>query len=470
MRRTLLLALALTACNNPPSEPVILLAPDAPTTVDDIRLELVEESVDPDGDDIGHRVRWFLNGTENTDVEGRYVIDAALTTKGQTWQVEVIGWDGLDDAEPVTAEVTVVNSLPIAEVTLAPSTPNGGDDLVASVTLSDADDDPVTAAISWAKDGTDAGLTEDTVPASETTTGETWAVRVTPNDGDADGPVASADVTIGNETPFVAAARVDPSALYTGTVASCVGAGWTDDDGDPETYLTEWLVDGALVADTETLDGATYFDRGDSVSCRLTPVDPYTQGDPVTSFGATVKNSFPVMLDLVVEPDPPRTDDTIEVSPSMFDADGDTVVAQYTWFVEGVEVSTSSFLRGTEDFDKGDEVEVHVNPFDGIDLQGPSIWTATVENTPPTAPVVSISPTPPTADDDLECVIDEDSVDADGDSVGYSTAWLVNGKNTAVGATLSASFTTSGDSVECRVTPSDGDDDGPYGSASVTLP
>ena len=90
-------------------------------------------------------------------------------------------------------------------------------------------------------------------------------------------------------------------------------------------------------------------------------------------------------------------------------------------------------------------------------------------NTPPTAPVVSITPEPADANDDL-LAIASGSTDDDGDMISYAYEWYKNGVITSY-TTVSVpnSATSTGDIWMVRVTPNDGYTDGSYTEISTTI-
>ena len=97
--------------------------------------------------------------------------------------------------------------------------------------------------------------------------------------------------------------------------------------------------------------------------------------------------------------------------------------------------------------------------------------TVRAENNPPTAPVVSISPADPLTADNLVCSILTPSEDADDDEISYSYAWYKDGVLQAglVSGSVSHTATRKGEEWRCEVTPSDGMENGPSGSAAVTI-
>lgn len=92
-------------------------------------------------------------------------------------------------------------------------------------------------------------------------------------------------------------------------------------------------------------------------------------------------------------------------------------------------------------------------------------------NSPPTQPEISIRPLLPLTTEALVLQLDVPSVDVDGDAVYYVYRWRNNGvlHGSEVSSVFPASKTQKGDLLECTLTPSDGTDDGPSASASVTI-
>jgi len=107
------------------------------------------------------------------------------------------------------------------------------------------------------------------------------------------------------------------------------------------------------------------------------------------------------------------------------------------------------------------------------DPDGFSSWdTVTLQvNGIPSAPGVTLSPSPAFTDDDLVATLSTPSVDPDGDAVSYTWTWYRNGvlSGASASATLPASATGRGESWRVVVTPSDGVTDGPSGEASASI-
>lgn len=91
-------------------------------------------------------------------------------------------------------------------------------------------------------------------------------------------------------------------------------------------------------------------------------------------------------------------------------------------------------------------------------------------NAPPSAPVVVISPSEPTAIDELACVIETESTDPEGDAITYAYTWTVDGEDAGIEESgVSASVTAPREQWACTVTPSDGTMDGEAATATVSI-
>ena len=167
------------------------------------------------------------------------------------------------------------------------------------------------------------------------------------------------------------------------------------------------------------------------------------------------------------------------MSISTDDADGDTVIGGYTWFVNGSVVAASGpSLSGLAFFERDDEISVTVTPYDGA-ISGDAVPSdlITVANTPPEAPGVTIIPLEPVAFvDDMLCQVVTESTDADGDTVTYTLGWTKDGASfsdatttTLSGDTVSADDIRAYESWTCTVVPNDSTINGTPGVDNVSI-
>ncbi len=101
---------------------------------------------------------------------------------------------------------------------------------------------------------------------------------------------------------------------------------------------------------------------------------------------------------------------------------------------------------------------------------GLDIVSTSGDNNPPSAPVVAINPSQPMTNQNLVCSIVTPSTDLDGDNVTYTYAWFRDSAATGINVnTVPAANTMALEVWLCRVTPTDGKDNGPAGVASTTV-
>ncbi len=109
---------------------------------------------------------------------------------------------------------------------------------------------------------------------------------------------------------------------------------------------------------------------------------------------------------------------------------------------------------------------------DASDLQGQDSITVIVEaeDLPPTAPEVDVIPNNPLTTDDLSCLVTVASTDPEGQPVTLTYTWLRDGASTGHSSgSLASTETLRGEEWTCEVSGSDGGQDSPVGSDSVTI-
>ena len=258
-------------------------------------------------------------------------------------------------------------------------------------------------------------------------------------------------------------------AFASDDLTAVVVAPSTDPEGDAVSYTFAWSVDGTPVAATGSTIPAADTERGQLWMVQVTPSDALATG-PAGEASREISNSPPEVDSLSLGPTPAYTNDTINTTASASDPEGDPVSLSYTWTVNGATVSeTGSSLDGTVHFSKGDEVGLTITPEDLLDEGTPVSATAIViDNTPPTAPTLTIEPEDPVEGRDaLECIMLSLPTDADGDPVSTIGTWTVDGVP-ASGSPGPADI-HEGEVWTCTVTTNDGEDDGGSATASVTI-
>ena len=411
--------------------------------------------------------------TQGADSLGTLVFSTnTLSSGSHTIQVTATDTDGLVAVVGTTIYVNAVPTQPTVELIPDPATTV--DDLTGTLVTpsTDADGHAILYSYAWYKDGALTTHSTATVPSSATARGQNWRIEVTPSDLYGSGPMDSDALTIQNALPVLSTVALTPDPASVTDTLACTPGTVSDGDGDSVGYQYAWSVNGSAVAASTATLSSSFFAKGQSVVCTVTPFDAYGSGDAVVSNLVTIINSPPVLDSVTLTPGSPVEASTLLCSPgTSSDADGDTVTVGYQWYVNGVGISaTSGTLTGT-DFDKTDDVYCVATPNDGaVDGTPVSSNVVLVENTPPVLASVGITPTTAYETSSFTCAPGSTS-DDDLDTVVNTIHWTVNGvKISATGTTLTGSDFDKDDSVACLVTPNDGTEDGAaVSSPSVTV-
>jgi uncharacterized protein (TIGR02145 family) len=369
-----------------------------------------------------------------------------------------------------------INGIPDApSVVIAPDPAANQDDLVAVVTEgSDPEGDSQTFLYQWSKDGVlDSSITGDVVPNPMTAKNEEWTVRVTPNDGYGKGPLGQASIVVSNSLPVVSVVSISPTNPTMNDSLVC-SYGFSDDDSDPDASTIEWTVGSTTVGTGASLAAGSAA-KGDTVVCTVTANDGEESGNSEMD-SVTVLNSVPVVSAVSIDPSSATVSDSLICSYTFTDGDNDADASNVTWTVGSNTVGTGTTLAAGSAA-KGDTVVCSVEADDAEDTGNTATASTTIQNSIPTTPVVSISPTDPAVTDDLVCSIDTASTDADNDTLSYTFMWEVNtvswtgstSTTTLSGDTIVANDLADGEEWTCIVTPDDGTDDGTAAEDSVTI-
>lgn len=435
---------------------------------------------DADGDRLTFTRTWWV---QDLPVATSPTLDGTWFDKGDRVRCEMIPTDGTEDGAVVaSADVTILNTAPaVAGVLLSDLEPTVTSALMAQVFgIADDDGDVVSATLTWRADGEVIWTgSQANLGGVELRKGQELTVEAVVNDGSKSSePVVSAVAVVQNSAPTVAAATIRPAVLRTADEATCLPLGVADTDGDDVNVTTSWTVNGSAAGTGPTLP-ASAFRKGDAVACTVTPSDGEADGLSASSPASTVANTPPTLASAVLTPSIATTATALSCTPiGWADADGDSPSHRFTWTIDGRATSFTSSTLPASAHAKGDAIQCTVAPDDGEAI-GPSRSSApvTITNTPPTAPVVAISPSQPEHDDDLVCTVTTDSTDADGDDVDYLVTWEVDGSTwtgavtdgTLDGDTVDAEDTVVGDEWTCIATPYDGEEDGPSDSDTVEV-
>ncbi len=496
-------ATASITVNRAPVVESVLLTPSDPASNQTVTATV--SATDADNDSLTLTYVWKVNGNvvQTTDsVNFTDTLALSLTGQGDAGDVitvEVTANDGKQIGGTATATTTVVNTAPeVAFISLTPTAPLPSEFLIAAVSASDPDNDPVTLTYVWKRNGEVVQTTTETASVTDTldlntisglTSGDEITVEVTPHAGGVDGVTETASTTI-NRAPTVDSVALTPSELTTTqTVTATAVASDLDNDSLTLTYV--WKVNGNIVqttanvsslTDTLNLSVAGQGDLGDAITVEVTASDG-KQTSATANTSTIIVNAAPVVESLSLTPSVPLLTDTLTATVVVSDPDNDPVTLTYVWKVNGgvVQTTIGAGLTDTLAFGllsgrgPGDEITVEVTPTDGDD--GVTATASVFVNRAPVIDSVSLTPADPTTNQTLTATVATSDPENDGVTLTY--VWKVNGSVVQTTANSSSRTDTldlsvssqvnEGDQVTVEVTPNDGHASGAAATATTVV-
>ena len=271
--------------NQIPSVPGIELKPAVPSSADNLVVEIVTPSADPDGDPIEYLVEWKVDGEVLADIN-TLTLDNMFTRRGETWSVTVTAFDGIESGGSNGKSVVIQNSPPtIDSIAVSPS------DIYEKTEVTCVYDDPIDLDNDVLDEqqlwlGNDEVLdVGEVLTGAHFSKGDTVSCLVIADDGAEDvTPIASDSVVVRNSIPAVVGCvlEAEDNRLPENLPVVVRSTGWNDDDDDPEGYQYAWFVNSVMVSSERTLL-PDLFGREDNVYVELTPWDGEDEGRPVRS-------------------------------------------------------------------------------------------------------------------------------------------------------------------------------------------
>lgn len=174
-------------------------------------------------------------------------------------------------------------ALPI-EVMIEPSKPSVADNLTAVT------NETAATYAWWINDQLLPDETGQTLPRERLRRGDEVRLTVALQNR-----MAQHHVTVENSPPKAVNVTLDrPLDRVHRGMALAANPEGVDLDGDPITWAFQWIInDSESLGDTSSILGGDRFQRGDRVTVRVTPSDPFTQGEAYTPLPATVSNGPP---------------------------------------------------------------------------------------------------------------------------------------------------------------------------------
>ncbi|MEC8423698.1 MAG: hypothetical protein VX000_07965, partial [Myxococcota bacterium] len=160
-----------------------------------------------------------------------------------------------------------------------------------------------------------------------------------------------------------------------------VNAVVSDPEGDAVTTTYDWLVGGVTVVSGSTdnsLDGATWFEKGDDVVAEVVATDGVNT-TRVASGARTVSNTPPGAPTLSISPAAPTAGDALrcEVDTAAADVDGDTITYAMSWVVDGTAYTAGGTSATGGTFAGPGTTTWTGDTVDGSDVELGQLWVCT---------------------------------------------------------------------------------------------
>ncbi len=474
----------VTLSNGAPFPPEFALAPATPVTTDALTGVVTKPGFDPDrGDTVTTTWQWLKADPGSLDftaigspVTGAVPpsIDPSQTLKHQRWQLAAFAREDqpsslVSQTRRVTVEIA--NSPPSsAALVLSPAQTSGspvtGDIIIAQpsgYTDADPDDSAAHYQVRWRRYQPGSSTPEDlpaytraaapfTLPASETSSGQRIEAIVRAfNDEGASGiiygPETASSVIIRNTLPqpptavSLAPAEGFSQPRTTDNLVLTPVGGTDADDGPISSYYAEWIEgngDQPTPGQNALTLSASVTGKGQRWRARIYSIDldgAHSAGF-VESAAVTIKNTPPSAPAVTLFPLDPHRSTGVTAMPTSTDADPEdnqpgVLIYEFHWYKNGSAVAEPDLTSGAIPpgrLTRGDHWEVRCAARDGSNALGPETAGIffDVSNSPPTAPVFSISPPNPNTNDSLTPSVTAAAIDADpGDTFTVTWQWQV---------------------------------------------
>lgn len=381
------------------------------------------------------------------------------------------------DGECVANVVYTIGSAPIITVDepTTGSTYNENEVITFSATITDVDDAPADLIVSWVSDldGEFSTSGPNSNGVAQFTYGALTSgihnITITATDPTGLYSDALLSLTI-NGAPSQPDVTITPDPAYTDDDLTAAATGSVDPDGSGVSYSYEWLLNGSSM-NTGPILSSSNTAKGQTWTVRATPSDGSTTGQ-YGEANVTITNSAPSVDAVVLSPTAPTTQESVQCSYTVSDADGDSLDVTYSWSIDGQSQSESSdTLNGP--FVEGNELTCTVTADDGDDV---SINSASVfvTNSAPVIASITLNPTSIYTQDILEAVVS--ASDPEGDPITYTFEWFVNGSSVQVDTQTAVNASIYGedhfvrdDTVYVAVTADDGSTTTTDTSATLTV-
>jgi hypothetical protein len=274
--------------NAPPGPIAIQLLPPTPTSADDLTVDLIDESVDPEGESVEYIIEWSVDGALLEGVESM-TLESMFTARGERWSVLVTAFDGVLEGGQAAESIDILNSLPTVEfITISPDAIQEKSEVTCEYGEPiDLDNDIIQQLQTWAVNGSELDV-RGSLFGTDFDKGDDISCWVYADDGVGAGePHRSSSVTVLNTVPHVIGCSLEDNEPAEDLPLGVESQGFIDEDDDPEGYVFQWYVNAVPVS-TEAVLSQSLIDAGDNVYVECTAWDGEQAGNTVTSGHGTV--------------------------------------------------------------------------------------------------------------------------------------------------------------------------------------
>ena len=455
------------------SPPTIAITSPSNGSVHTVGDNIMFEGTVSDAEDVPSNlvIEWVssLDGVfsnQSADSSGAITLPYSFLSAG-THSIVVTAQDS-SGLSATTSLSLVVNTPPNApSVSISPTMPYTNNDLEAIVVSGgDLDGDTVSHQYAWYNNGAPTSYTASILPASATSYGEQWTVRVTPNDGNTDGNYTETSVSIENTTPTIDSISITPDPAYNNSMLTCSASASDADQTVTPTYV--WTV-GTNTHSGDTLDISTLgVLPTQNISCTATTTDDAgAQGSDSVSI--TLSNRDPIITNEALSPTSIGNSSVVTCSADVSDPDGEIPTTTYEWTQNGsIMANGISIDLATYSVQVGDLIVCTITAEDGYGGTTTSSVSNTVTNAAPEVTSLELTPNPMYTESTLTAIAS--ATDAEGDPISYLYEWFVNGSLVQSGSSpeLDSSYFEKGEVVQVTLTVSDSFGTGIPESSSLT--
>ena len=324
------------AINGAPSAPSVEILPLTAYTTDDLSLNVLSPSIDPEGQMVTESIQWYKNGVLETGATSN-TLPAMNTNKGDTWRVDVTPSDGLMNGPVGSATITISNAAPtISNVSISPNSGVTSDDILTCVGIVQDSDDVIAPTYTWNINGQTATGASINLSNYAISSGDVVTCTVEADDGFASPVTQSSSVVVENRAPIISGVSISPTLLYSNSTVSCTVLS-QDPDGDSLTETILWLANGQSIGSGNTITLTGLVTPNDAIACEAT-VDDGNDTTTDTSTPIIVQNTLPTAPTVLVSssngnssPAAEQDDLFCTIVGTSTDIDGDTLTYNFYW-------------------------------------------------------------------------------------------------------------------------------------------